>query len=307
MGFVVPRFNLKTLNLKTSLLSSLKLTLITTFLLTFVPISQANPIVARAKALESQHGGTVGIAIINSSDGSEWHYNGDLRFPMMSTFKTLACGHLLAHSEQQLLDPKREFAIVEEDLIQHSPVTKDLVGKNISLEKACHASLTTSDNTAANVILEGIGGPQALTAFLRTIGDDVTRLDRIEPHLNEALAGDHRDTTTPLAITKTLQALLTGEVLSDSSRDQLTQWLVGNRVSDMLLRSVLADDWSIADRSGAGRNGSRGITAMIWKAEEKPLFISIYMTGTSATFDELNQAIAELGRDIFTHHRINSQ
>ena len=304
MVFVVPMLLLRKLNIRFHLLFAIKHVIAVSFLFALVQISQANSVVDRAKAFEDKYGGTVGIAVINSGDGSQWHYNGDVRFPMMSTFKALACAQMLAHAEQELLDSKREFVITEEDMIQHSPVTKDLVGKSLTLENACHATLSTSDNTAANVVLEGIGGPDALTAFLRSIGDEVTRLDRIEPHLNEARAGDDRDTTTPLAMTRTLQKLLYGQALSESSRDQLVKWMVGNRVSGMLLRSELTGGWSIADRSGAGGNGSRGITAMVWKAGEKPLFISVYITGTSAAFEELNQAIAQLGRDIFVHYNV---
>ena len=42
---------------------------------------------------------------------------------------------------------------------------------------------TLSDNTAGNLLLDSLGGPSALTSYVRTLGDNVTRQDRREPAL----------------------------------------------------------------------------------------------------------------------------
>ena len=169
----------------------------------------------------------------------------------------------------------------------------------MSLKEACSATMITSDNTAANLVLTGIKGPEALTQFMRSIGDDDTRLDRIEPDLNEAIDGDKRDTTTANAMVKSLHTLLFGDVLSKVSKAQLKQWMIDNKVTGSLLRSVLPEKWSIADRSGSGGYGSRGITAVVWSDKRTPLIISIYLTQTDASFAQRNKAIAEIGKEIF--------
>ena len=38
----------------------------------------------------------------------------------------------------------------------------------MTIRELCRAAVTQSDNAAANVLLDGIGGPSALTAFFRT-------------------------------------------------------------------------------------------------------------------------------------------
>jgi len=68
------------------------------------------------------------------------------------------------------------------------------------------AAIEHSDNTAANLLLRTVGGPAAVTAYLRALGDPVTRLDRNEPALNEAKPGDVRDTTTPSALARYMPA-----------------------------------------------------------------------------------------------------
>ncbi|WP_419831642.1 class A beta-lactamase [Endozoicomonas atrinae] len=268
------------------------------------PYALAHPVSELISDLENRYGGQIGVAVLDTSDQSLWHYQGNTRFPLMSTFKTLACAKLLADVDQQKQKLTTESLIERESLVTYSPVTESLVGQKITLEQACEATMSTSDNTAANLVLASIGGPQKLTDFLRSAGDSITRLDRIEPELNESHPGDNRDTTTPLAITNTLNQLILGNTLSDVSRAQLKTWMMGNQVADNLLRSVLPEGWSIADRSGAGGHGSRGITTIVWSKKRLPLIISIYMTGTNASFEERNQVIVKTGQAVFHHFGI---
>ncbi len=192
-----------------------------------------------ARDLKNRHGGHIGIAVMDTSNQSLWDYRGNTRFPLMSTFKTLACAKLLADIDQKKQKMTTEAMITRESLVPYSPVTEPLTGQTITLEQACEATMTTSDNTAANLVLAGIGGPQQMTDFLRSTGDTVTRLDRIEPELNEAKQRDLRDTTTPLAMTDTLNHLILGDTLSEASRVKLQKLMMGNKVADNLLRSII--------------------------------------------------------------------
>ncbi|WP_353623005.1 class A beta-lactamase [Salinisphaera sp. G21_0] len=275
--------------------------------MSFSSYTLAHPVTELAIDLENQHGGQIGIAVLDTADQSLWHYRGNTRFPLMSTFKTLACAKLLAGVDQQKQQLNTESMIEKALLVTYSPVTEPMAGQTITLGQACEATMTTSDNTAANIVLAGIGGPQTLTEFLRATGDTVTRLDRIEPELNEAHPGDKRDTTTPLAINNTLNQLILGNTLSDGSRAQLKTWMMANQVAGNLLRSILPADWSIADRSGAGGNGSRGITAITWSHRRPPLIISIYMTGTNASLEERNRMVVKIGQVIFSHFGVQQE
>lgn len=265
---------------------------------------RAEPLKNTIAQLEADIQGRIGISIINTRNGENWHYKGNQRFPMMSTFKALACAKLFRDTAAGTLSLDNEYLIEEKDLIVWSPVTKELVGQSISLKRSCEATMLTSDNTAANIVLDAIGGPKQLTAFLKSIGDSVTRLDRIEPDLNEAKTGDARDTTTPNAMVQTLYNLLLGEVLDEKSSHQITTWMQQNKISGKLLRSVLPKGWSIADRTGSGENGSRGITAMVWKSTtetsvQSPIILAIYVTETDLNHADRNALIAKIGKLLF--------
>jgi beta-lactamase class A len=291
------------LNFKTYLFKYCSLILILVANFSFVSSAHANTIIKKIEEIESQLGARIGVSIYDVTDNKLWNYNGDTRFPLMSTFKTLACAKLLVDVEKGLQSFNTTTVITKNSLVKWSPVTKKHIGEQFTLKQACSAAMIMSDNTATNIVLTGIKGPKALTQFMRSIGDEVTRLDRVEPYLNEALDGDKRDTTTPNAMVKSLDTLLFGDALSQASKDQLKQWMIDNKVTGSLLRSVLPENWSIADRSGAGGYGSRGITAVVWSDKRSPLIISIYLTQTDASFAQRNKAIANIGKEIFTVYR----
>ena len=251
------------------------------------------------QTIENRLGGRVGVAIYDTGSERHWKHRADERFPLSSTFKPFACAAVLSRIENGLERQHRVVEIAEEDLVTYSPVTETRVNTvGMTIAELCEATITLSDNTAGNLILESLGGPSALTDFMRTIGDMTTRLDRWETDLNEGTPGDKRDTTTPHAAAQSLQQLLMGPTLSAGSREQLTTWMENDKVADALLRSALPEGWRIADKTGAGGHGARSIIAMVWPPASQPVVIAIYMAENDASFADRNQAIAEIGAAI---------
>lgn len=265
----------------------------------FAHSSKFQQVEQEVKAIEASLSAHIGVFVLDTQNGEYWGYNSNKRFPLTSTFKTIACAKLLYDAEQGKVNPNSTVEIKKADLVSYSPVIEKQVGQSITLDDACFATMTTSDNTAANIILSAVGGPEGVTDFLRQIGDKKTRLDRTEPELNEAKLGDLRDSTTPKAIAGTLNKLLFGSALSEMNQKKLKSWMVNNQVTGNLLRSVLPAGWSIADRSGAGGFGARSITAVVWSEHQSPIIVSIYLAQTEASMAGRNDAIVKIGRSIF--------
>lgn len=257
-------------------------------------------LISKVQEAEKQINARIGLAIRNTESGETWRYRADERFPMASTFKLLACAALLANIDEGKEDGNRQVKISQDDIVTYSPLTENWVGQAVSLETLCDATMRTSDNTAANKVLEAIGGPQGLTAFLRTQGDIDTRLDRWETELNQAIPGDPRDTTTPNAIVNLTNKLLLEDGLSANSRKTLTNWMMANEVGGPLMRAGLPETWRIGDRTGAGGYGTRGIVAIIWPPQQKPLIAAIYITQTEASMEQRNAVIASIARQLAT-------
>jgi beta-lactamase class A len=158
--------------------------------------------------------------------------------------------------------------------------------------------MTVSDNTAGNLVLKALGGPDGLTRFARELGDPTTRLDRWEVELNEAATGDLRDTTTPDVMVENIRKLILGNALRAKSRDQLTAWFVANKTGDARLRAGLPRNWRVGDRTGTGDNGATNDVAVAWPPGREPIIICVYLTETKAQPEHRNAAIAEVGRSV---------
>jgi beta-lactamase class A len=216
---------------------------------------------------------------------------------MCSTFKVLAAARVLTrvdHGEESL---HRRIVYSKEHVVTYSPETEKHAGEEgMTLGEICKAALTLSDNTAGNLMLESFGGPPEVTRFARTLGDDVTQLDRMETALNEAKTGDPRDTTTPAAMLGNLQKIVLGDALSAKSRDQMTAWMTANKTGDKRLRAGLPKDWRVGDKTGAGDNATTNDIAVIWPPGRGPLVVTVYFAESPAPTDARNAVIAEVGR-----------
>ena len=138
--------------------------------------------------------------------------------------------------------------------------------------------------------------PLLVTAYARSLGDKFTRLDRFEPDLNEATPGDPRDTTTPDAMLKTMQKIVTGRALTPASRDEITRWLKANKTGDSKLRAGLPAGWRVGDKTGGGGYGSNNDIGVLWPPGRAPVLITSFLTQTSAYLGVRDRAIAGVGK-----------
>ncbi|NCB61621.1 MAG: class A beta-lactamase, partial [Gammaproteobacteria bacterium] len=169
-----------------------------------------NNVQQKLEALEKSTGGRLGVALINTADDSQIVYRADERFAMCSTSKVMAAAAVLKQSESDKALLNQRVEIKKSDLINYNPIAEKHVNGTMTLAELSAAALQYSDNTAMNKLIAHLGGPEKVTAFARSLGDETFRLDRTEPTLNTAIPGDPRDTTTPLAMAQTLRNLTLG-------------------------------------------------------------------------------------------------
>jgi beta-lactamase class A len=248
------------------------------------------------KRLESASGGRLGVCVLDTATGARHAHRGDERFPMCSTFKALAAAAVLAQVDAGKEQLSRRITFDASALVTYSPVTEKHVKDGMTLAEICEAAVTLSDNTAGNLLLASFGGPAGLTAYLRSLGDQVTRLDRRETALNEAKPGDPRDTTTPLAMVELLRRTVLGDALSPASREHLAAWLVNNKTGDQRLRAGVPKGWRVGDKTGTGEHNTSNDVGVLWPPGRAPIIVTAYYTEARASFDERNAVLAEVGR-----------
>lgn len=233
----------------------------------------------RLKELEARSGGRLGVAILNTATGQMVGSRLDERFALCSTFKSLAVAFVLARVDRGEERLDRRITFTEGDLVIPFKATKPHVGpEGMTIEALCEAAITVSDSTAANLLLASFGGPPALTAYLLSLGDPVTRLDHRELDLNIVKPGEIHDTTSPRAMAGTLRRLLVGDALSATSRAKLTNWMVEARdAATQRLRVGLPEGWRIANKPGTWEKISTNDVGVIWPPHRDPIVVAAYL------------------------------
>lgn len=236
-------------------------------------------------------GGRLGVAALNSDTGARIGHRAEERFAMASTFKWL-----LAAAALERLDHGALISYGQEDLVPHSPVTGENVASGMTVSQLAEATVTVSDNAAANLLLRQLGGPEGFTIWLRQNVDSITRLDRWETELNENAPGDERDTTTPLAQVEALNRLLSDRgSLRRANRERLRAWMIASQTGLQRIRGGLPEDWRAGDKTGSGANGALNDVAIAWPPKDGAILIAVYLDGGDANADVRNAIHREVG------------
>ncbi|WP_091483168.1 class A beta-lactamase [Gracilibacillus orientalis] len=241
--------------------------------------------------VENEFDAQLGIYAIDTGKNQIVEYNPDERFAYSSTFKVLAAAILLKQNEIEELEKVVTYS--EDDLVTYSPVTEKHVDTGMTLLEVSEAAIRKSDNTAGNLLLEALGGPDKFEQALRDIGDDITEPERYETELNEFTPGSKSDTSTPRAMATNLKKVALGDFLPSNKRDLLVEWMKGNATGDALIRAGQPEGWIVGDKSGAGSYGTRNDIAIVWPPNRAPIVIAVMSKHDSKDAEFNNELVAK--------------
>lgn len=264
--------------------------------------SDAPDFASQLRGIESASGGILGVEFFDTASGRSIGINRDMRFGHCSSFKLSLAAMILARDANGEDSADRHVKWTKDDLMFVSPFTEKRVDEGATLRELAEFTQKYSDNAAANILLREVGGPEALTAFWRSLGDDVSRLDRYEPALNAVPPGEVRDTTTPAAMARTVAKLVYGDALPQEHRAALRQWMVDTPTGLRRVRAGLTDNWVAGDKTGTGLMAdTAGIyvdIGFVEPPESAPLTFATYFRppGSDNSFDRANEApLAQVG------------
>ncbi|MFC6196756.1 class A beta-lactamase [Ponticaulis profundi] len=252
--------------------------------------------------LEARSGARIGVCgkHVHNADLRIAHRDTE-RFAMCSSFKWML-GVFMARRINVMADSwDRMIPITRDDLVMHSPVVETQIARGeMSIAELCRATITTSDNAAANLLLKEFGGPTGLTYLIREAGDRMTRLDRWEPELNEAAPGDERDTTTPGWMAWLMENLLFGRDEADNDIRQVHDWMNEAETGLNRLRAGLGHIYA-GDKTGTnGHNTSAdvafGYSPLTMAGQDGPIVLASYINTPNPMSPETDKLHAEIGR-----------
>ncbi len=256
--------------------------------------SSASVLQARFGQLEARFGARLGVFAVDTGTGRTVAHRADERFPYASTYKALAAAAVLARSTPEEMETIVRYH--ETDLVEYSPVTQQHVEQGMSLSDIAAAAVTRSDNTAGNLLLERLGGPEGFQDVLRDLGDQQTDPARNEPALNAGTPGDPRDTSTPRALAGDVRAYTVGDALGVADRTILNEWLRTNTTGAELIRAGVPAGWDVGDKTGAGRYGTRNDIAVLRPPGRAPIVLAVLSTRYEEAAEFDNALIAEAAR-----------
>jgi beta-lactamase class A len=247
---------------------------------------------------ERRGGGRLGVAAIDLRDMRSIAQRSRERFPLASTFKLPLVMLVLKRVDDGTEQLDRPIRFTAHDLLSYSPVVAQQPhGGTLTVGQLCAAAIEHSDNAAANLLLATVGGPGGVTAFMRRLGDRVTRLDRTEPALNETTPGDVRDTTTPEAMANVLARLVRTPMLTATSKARLYGWLRAATTGLTRIRAGAPAGWTVGDKTGTTNSGANDV-AILWPPAGPPIVLAVYFAEVRATDVRRDAAIANVARSI---------
>ncbi|MEH1124313.1 class A beta-lactamase [Micromonospora sp. CPCC 206061] len=240
--------------------------------------------------LERKYKARLGVYALATGTDATIAHRADERFAFCSTFKGLAAAAVLSSNPLSHLDTVVRYT--ENDLMKSSAITRRHVDTGMTIRQLCDAAVRHSDGTAGNLLLRDLGGPAALTAYTRGLGDTVTRMDRWEPALTTAVPGDPRDTTSPRALGSTYQKIVLGDALPSDKRAFLRDLLERNATSvgARRIRAGVPKGWTVADKTGTGAYGTINDVGIAWPPGSAPLVLAI-MSSKAGKDAEYNQVL----------------
>ncbi len=255
------------------------------------------------RAQERRGRGRLGVCAIDLGSGRRLAQRGAERFPLASTFKLPLAMAVLSRVDRGAERLDRKIRYTAHDIIAYSPVVgQQPHGGSLTVAALCAAAIEQSDNGAANLLLRTVGGPPGVTAYMRGLGDSVTRLDRTEPALNESIPGDMRDTTTPRAMAEMVARLVRDPVLSPASKAQLFTWLRSSKTGATRIRAGVPAGWTVGDKTGT-TNSSGNDVAILWPSSGAPIVLAVYFADVKAPDTDRDAAIADVARAVIRSFR----
>ena len=249
---------------------------------------------AGLERLEAARGARVGLHLLDTGTGAELSHRADERFAFASTIKALAAAVVLDRLSTRDLGDRLRWT--EDDLVPYSPVTEQHVEDGLTVREVLDAAVTVSDNTAANLLLDLLGGPQELDRALQEVGDTTTLVVRREPELNDYAPDDTRDTTSPRAMARSLAAFAVAGELEPADQRALGGLLRRNTTGDDLIRAAVPEGWRVGDKTGTASYGTRNDVAVLQPPGREPIVLAILTRQGEPDAEPDDALVAEAAR-----------
>lgn len=227
--------------------------------------------------LEATFDGKMGVYAIDTNNNETIAYRENERFPTQSTLKLIGAAALLKEGDKNkaLLHEKIHYTKNDLAAWHWHPVTRRHLADGMTLQELAEAAVSYSDNPAMNLIMKKFGGPQFVTDFAHSIGNNSFNIEHYECNLNSD-PHSQQDTSTPKDMAISVKKLTMENVLSQTSKLKLIDWLKNNTTGYKRIRSGVPIGWVVAEKTGSGDYGVTNDIGLMWSPTCKPIVLAVY-------------------------------
>ncbi len=259
----------------------------------------------RFRTLSERAGGEVGVALIHVETGRSVAFKGTSPLPLFSVFKLPLAVAVLKDVEEGRLRLDQKVRVTPDDVAPGAQMNIELWGKPVerTVAELLELSISRSDNTSTDKLLQLVGGPSVVTERMRALG---LRNIEIRATVREFASGrkEHPNMGTPSDLVQLLARLQRGEVLQAPQLSLLLGAMERATTGLKRLRGDLPAGTPVADKTGSGAAGkvTNDVGLITLPDGKGRLAMAVLVSGSKLSVEAQEKLIAELARAAYDAH-----
>jgi beta-lactamase class A len=252
--------------------------------------------------------GPVGAAALLIESGEFVEVNGNRHFPMQSVYKLPIGMALVNRIDSGSLRFDDKILVKQTDFVsakQHSPLRDAHPGGvEMPINGLLNFMVSESDGTACDVLLDILGGPEKVTAYLRELGINDILVATSEKAMGRDEKVQYQNWATPSAMIQLLRLLHEGHGVSATSRDILISLIIISQTGPQRIKGMLPPGTKVAHKTGSsgtidGLTRATNDVGLVTLPGDRHLAIAVFVSDTTADEKARDGVIAKITRAVW--------
>jgi beta-lactamase class A len=251
--------------------------------------------------------GSVGVAVVHVETGRVTSLNGNVVLPLYSVFKLPLAITVFKEVEANRLNVEQMVHVTPDEIVPGTPENTALWARPVdrSVAQLIEFSISRSDNTSTDKLLQLVGGPARVTEQMRSLG--FNNLNIHATVMDYVKARQSVNTGSADNLATLLTQLQQGKILQPAQSQLLLGFMRGATTGLRRLRADLPAGTIVADKTGSGERNTQTNVAkatndvgLITLPNGKgTLAMAVLVTDSQLVDTEQEKLIAELARAAF--------
>jgi len=258
----------------------------------------------RLKTITDGAQGTVGLSVVHIESGKTVSINGSSQLPLYSVYKLPLAITVLKEVEEKRLRLDQKIHGTPADVVQGTTANSALWQKPVdyTVVQLLEFSISRSDNTSSDKLLDLVGGPLKVTERMRSLG-----FKNLDVHISSgefAKTRQNPNTGSADDLAQLLVQLHQGKILESDQLNLLRGFMQRATTGLHRLRGDLPRGTPVADKTGSGEPDAITKVAKVTNdvgiitlpSGHGHLAIAVLMSGSKLPDTAQEKLIAELAR-----------